>query len=592
MYIPEEKIAEIINTSDIADIISESVILKKSGQNFMGLCPFHSEKTPSFSVSPNKQIFHCFGCGVGGNVFSFLMKYHNITFPEAVKMLARKYNITIKAGNLSPEKKKLLDTKEGLFRLNKKVLEYFNDLLLKSEQGQRARQYLKNRGTSDEIINKFHLGFAPDNWDSLVNFYKKLSIPKNIAEKSGLVLLKKSGSGYYDRFRNRVMFPIFDINMQVAGFGGRVMDDSLPKYLNSPETLVYNKSRILYGLHISKNHCRQKEHVYIVEGYFDFLSLYQHGVKNVVASLGTALTKEHVRLLKGYAKKVTLVFDSDDAGINAAKRSIDIFVNEGIELKILVLPQGNDPDSFIMEYGEKAFKQKASQALTILQFLMTLSIKNHGSSIQGRVAVLDEMKLYLSQIQDSALRSLHIRELAEKLNIDEKAVLEKVRDEHLSSIQNKPFIVEENDFDLEDTHESIRREKQMIAMMLQYPQINKEVKERQVLDFFYSERLKKIGKKALSFECDKDQFLSKFMANIKDNNELKAIAPLVMTDVTDIKEVFNKSVNLMQRIIKLRKKSDNNLTNKIKTAEKNCDSDVFELLAKKQNEIQQLHNRN
>ncbi|MCK5099582.1 MAG: DNA primase, partial [Desulfobacteraceae bacterium] len=396
MYIPEEKIAEIINTSDISDVISESVILKKSGQNFMGLCPFHSEKTPSFSVSPQKQIFHCFGCGVGGNVFSFLMKYHSITFPEAVKILARKYNITIEAGKISPEKKKIIDLKEGLFNLNKRVMEYFNDSLLKKGQGQAARQYLLKRGITDDIIKKFNLGFTIDSWDSLVDFYKKLAIPKNLAEKSGLVLPRKPGSGYYDRFRNRVMFPIFDINMQIAGFGGRVMDDSLPKYLNSPETLVYNKSRILYGLHSSKNHCRQKEHVYIVEGYFDFLSLYQHGVKNVVASLGTALTQDHVRMLKGYATKVILVFDSDEAGINAAKRSITIFVNEGIELKILVLPQGKDPDSFIMEYGRQAFEQKALEAMTVLQFLMTLSIKNHGNSIQGRVAVLDEMKLYLS----------------------------------------------------------------------------------------------------------------------------------------------------------------------------------------------------
>jgi len=592
MYIPEEKIAEIINTSDIADVISESVILKKSGQNFMGLCPFHSEKTSSFSVSPQKQIFHCFGCGVGGNVFSFLMKYHHITFPEAVKMLARKYNITIKAGNLSPEKKKLLDTKEGLFRLNKNVLEFFNNLLLKSEQGQHARQYLHNRGTTDEIINEFHLGFAPDSWDSLVNFYKSLSIPRTIAEKSGLVLPKKSGPGYYDRFRNRVIFPIFDINMQIAGFGGRVMDDSLPKYLNSPETLVYSKSRILYGLSVSKNHCRQEEHVYIVEGYFDFLSLFQHGVKNCVASLGTALTKEHIRLLKGYAKKVILVFDSDEAGINAAKRSINLFINEGIDLKILVLPQGKDPDSFIMEYGKEAFIEKAFEAMTVLQFLMTLAMKMHGNSIQGRVAVLDEMKTYLAQIQDSALRSLHIRELAEKLNVDEKAVLEKVRDEHLSYRKSKPFLLDEDKHEVEDSHESVRREKQMVAMMLQYPEIIKEVEERRVLDFFYSDRLKKIGKKALLFDCDKDQFLSQFMASIKDNKELEEIATLLISDVLDIKEVVDKSINLMQRIIKLRKKSDNNLTNKIKTAEKNCDSDIFELLAKKQNEIQQLHNRN
>ncbi len=587
MYIPEDKIAEIINTSDIADVISESVILKKSGQNFMGLCPFHSEKTPSFSVSPQKQIFHCFGCGVGGNVFSFLMKYNSITFPESVKMLARKYNITIEVGKISPEKKKILDLKEGLFKLNKKIMDYYHGLLLKTEPGNIARKYLIERGITDDIINKFDLGFAPDAWDSMVGFYKKLSIPKSIAEKSGFVLPRKSGHGYYDRFRNRVMFPIVDLNMQIAGFGGRVMDDSLPKYLNSPETLVYNKSRILYGLWASKNYCRQEEHVYIVEGYFDFLSLYQHGVKNVVASLGTALTKEHVRLLKGYAKRVVLVFDSDEAGINAAKKSITLFVNEGIELTILVLPKGKDPDSFIMEHGKEIFKQKALEAMTVLQFIMALALKKHGDSIQGRVAVLDEMKLYLSQIQDSALRSLHIKELAERLNIDEKAVLEKVRDAH-SFKTTKPFIIDNKEGFKEVVHESHRREEQMIALMLQYPEINKEVKKREVLKFFHSEKLKKIGEKALLYDCDKDHFLSKFMANIDANEELETIAPLVI-DTADIKGVFDKSVYLMKRIIKLRNKKDNSLTNEIKNAEKNCDADIFELLEKKQNEIQQIH---
>jgi DNA primase len=591
MYIPEEKIAEIISISDIAEIISETVILKKAGQNFMGLCPFHSEKTPSFSVSPQKQIFHCFGCGVGGNVFSFLMKYHSISFPEAVKMLAGKYNITIKAGKISPEKKKILDLKQGLFRLNQKVMDHFNGILIKNSSGKRAIQYLHARGTSDEIIDKFNLGFVPESWDTLVKFFKTLSVSKEIAEKSGLVLNKKSEHGYYDRFRNRVMFPIFDINMQVAGFGGRVMDDSLPKYLNSPETLIYNKSKILYGLAFSKNHCRQQEHVYVVEGYFDFLSLYQNGVKNVVASLGTALTLEHIRLLKGYAKKVILVFDSDEAGINAARKTINLFVNEGVDLKILVLPKGNDPDSFIMEFGRQAFIDKASKAMSVLQFIMTLSINKNGNSIQGRFAVLDEMKPYLVQIQDSALRSLHVRELADKLNIDEKAVLEKIRDEHSQVRTNKNFTTNENSLLIDETHESVRREKQMIALMLQYPEINNEVKARQVLDCFYSDKLRDIGKKAISLDCDKDKFLSEFMANI-NNEELEIIAPLLITDVNDIKGIVERSVNLMQRIIRLRKKLDNSLINKIKTAEKNCDSDVFELLAKKQNEIQQLNNKN
>ena len=295
MYIPEEKVSEILNTSDIVDVISESVILKKSGRNFFGLCPFHAEKTPSFSVNASKQIFHCFGCSAGGNVLSYIMKYHGITFPEAAKMIARKYNITIETKEIDPAKRRQLNLTENLFRLNKTIMEVYFDGLKNLKTGEISRQYLKDRGINDNTIEKFKLGFSPDKWDTIVTVLKKRKISKNTAVQSGLILERKQNNGYYDRFRNRIMFPIFDVNMQVAGFGGRVMDDAMPKYMNSPETPIYNKSRILYGLHAAKQFCRQEGCVYIVEGYFDFLSLYQHGIKNTVASLGTALTPDHVR---------------------------------------------------------------------------------------------------------------------------------------------------------------------------------------------------------------------------------------------------------------------------------------------------------
>ena len=309
MHIPEEKISEVLNASDIVDVISESVILKKAGTNYFGLCPFHSEKTPSFSVNPGKQIFHCFGCSAGGNALSYLMKYHGISFPEAVKMAARKYNIEIENATLSPWIKKEFELKEGLFRINQAVMGYFHDFLKESHKAEAARAYLKKRGISEEIIQEFRLGYSPEGWDTIVNLFRKHKVSNKNAVQSGLILERKQKDGFYDRFRNRIIFPIFDINMQTAGFGGRVMDDGMPKYLNSPETPVYFKSRILYGLHAAKQFCRQEGFVYIVEGYFDFLSLYQHGIKNAVASLGTALTSDHVRILKGYAARMVLVFE-------------------------------------------------------------------------------------------------------------------------------------------------------------------------------------------------------------------------------------------------------------------------------------------
>ncbi len=589
MYIPEEKVLEILNTSDIVDVISESVILKKSGRNFFGLCPFHSEKTPSFSVNANKQIFHCFGCSAGGNVLAYIMKYHGITFPEAAKMMARKYNIMIETKEIDPAKKRQLHFKENLFRLNKKVMGIYFDNLKNSKTGQTARQYLKERGILEDTIERFRLGFSPDTWDSIVRVLKERKISKNIAVQSGLILDKKKGNGYYDRFRNRIMFPIFDVNMQVAGFGGRVMDDDMPKYMNSPETPVYSKSRILYGLHESKQFCRQEDLVFIVEGYFDFLSLYQHGIKNTVASLGTALTPNHVRILKGYASRMVLVFDSDTAGINAAKRSIKIFMDEGVDTRILVLPEGNDPDSYVVKHGQTAFNELALGAKTMMQFLLQVSIDAHGLSVEGRIRILEDMKSHLILIQDSALRSLYVKELSETLNIDEKAVLEKVREQYLTHPGKKSFLGEGRQQDAK--LESDRREEQMISLMLNYPEIIDEIKDKDVLNYFYSEKLKSLAHKILSMDPKKEAFITTVMAGMENTEDQELIASFAMNDFFSEQDIHQTALSIMYRIIRVRKKQENILTTKIISAEKGCDSDLMDLLKEKQAEIQQLHDQ-
>ncbi len=597
MYIPENKISEILNACDIVDVISESVILKKSGKNYFGLCPFHSEKTPSFSVSPQKQIFHCFGCGAGGNVFSFLMKHHGISFPEAVKMAARRCSIEIKDVSMSPGAKKRLETREGLFRLNRRVMEFYSECLQKSSHASGARKYLENRGINSEIQDQFCLGYAMDRWDSLVNFFRSIKLGRNLAAASGLVLKKKQGNGYYDRFRQRIIFPIIDVNMQVAGFGGRVMDDSMPKYLNSPETPVYSKSRILYGLHLSKQHCRRENSVFIVEGYFDFLSLYQNGVKNTVASLGTALTSEHVRLLKGYASKMILVFDSDNAGINAAKRSITTFVKHGIDVRILVLPKGDDPDSFIRKYGKEEFKKAADKSMSIMNFLSNTAIKKYGLSIEGRINILDEMKFHLAGVEDSAARSLYVRELSEILGIDEKAVLEKVRHAVEKKGSRLPFQPTETQDKTSDPAmkmgkqpESDRREMQILSLMLQYSEIRAEIKSRSILDFFYSDRLKKIGKLMESIQCPEETFIVNVMSGAENDEDRKLIASLAMTEIPYTHRLMEKSFALMDRIVKVRNRTEKFLANKIRQAEQNGNFDLpLELLEKRQREIRKMH---
>jgi len=591
MLIPEEKISEILNTSDIVDVVSEAVILKKSGRNFFGLCPFHAEKTPSFSVNPEKQIFHCFGCSAGGNAISFVMKYHGLSFPEAARMLARKYNILVETAQIDPARQKKMRIKESLFRVNKKVMDYFCQTLKDPSAGRKVRDYLKQRGTSDEIIDTFHLGWAPDAWDAVVCFFRREKVSRGAAVNSGLILPRKQGSGFYDRFRNRLMFPIFDINMQVAGFGGRVMDDAMPKYLNSPETPVYSKSRILYGLHAAKQECRRQGRVFIVEGYFDVLSLYQHGIKNTVASLGTALTSEHVRILKGYAARMVLVFDSDDAGINAAKRSIQIFVKEGVDTRILVLDKPYDPDSFVMEHGPEAFLELANEAKTAMQFLLGLAMDTHGNSVEGRIKVLDEMKLYLALIQDSALRSLYVRELAETLNIDEKAVLEKVRDAVMRKKTPRTPLIPGPDEGQDIVRElpSDPREKQILSMMLHQPELMEKVREKQVLDAFFSSRLKAVGNRILQTSPETTNFVTAVMAGL-DEADQDLVAAMAMEDYSGVEDLAGTAQVLMDRIMKMKLKNDNPLVKRLLEAKKGCDADSMDLLKQKQQEIQRLHN--
>ncbi|WP_320040309.1 DNA primase [uncultured Desulfobacter sp.] len=593
MMIPEEKIAEILAVSDIFDIVSEAVILKKSGRNFFGLCPFHSEKTPSFSVNPDKQIFHCFGCGVGGNVLSFVMKYHGISFPEAVKMLARKYNIVVETRKMSPEQRKAVHTRESLFRLNKKVMQAYTKFLNDPTKGRSAKQYLERRGTSQQIIEQFQLGYASDAWDAIVNLLRKEKVAKGVAVGSGLVLEKKQKNGFYDRFRNRLMFPIFDINMQVAGFGGRVMDDSMPKYMNSPESPVYSKSRILYGLHAAKQACRRQGKVFIVEGYFDFLSLYQHGIENSVATLGTALTREHVRVLKGYATTMVLVFDSDEAGIKAAKRSVGIFVQEGIDTRILVLPGNNDPDSYVMAHGRDAFLELADTAKTVMQFLLQLALDTYGTTVEGRIKVLDEMKQHLALIQDYAVRSIYVRELSETLNIDEKAVLEKVKDAYDKQASRKTrgsLMPDEVGDNSKNVLESDPREKQILSMMLQWPELICIAVEKKVVPCFYSTQLKKLGCLIIDIGMDTQNIVSEAMARVETDEDRQLIASMAMEDYTGVQDPAQTFAVLVNRVIKIKNKTDRAIVSELTKVKEGCGVDVIELLKRKQQQINQLHN--
>jgi DNA primase len=363
MPLNDGALAEIKSRVDIVDLVSEFVSLKKSGQNWKGLCPFHTEKTASFTVSPSKQIYHCFGCGSGGDIFTFLVKYENLTFPEAMKTLAKRAGVTLHLSRGIAEKP---GEKETIFRLHKDALSFFRQCL---DHNSGARRYLERRGIDGKAQNDFSLGYAPKSWNSLFSFLRKREYHIETIHKSGLIT--RGQKGFYDTFRGRVIFPIFDLGGDVVAFGGRSLDSSEPKYLNSPETVVFNKRKVLYGLNRARDFIKNKGCALLMEGYTDVITSSSYGFSNAVAPLGTAFTAEHGKLIKRFTEHVILVFDSDVAGMEAAKNAASILLESGLNVKVLSFPDKDDPDSFLRRNGgEREFGRLLENALSIVDFLM------------------------------------------------------------------------------------------------------------------------------------------------------------------------------------------------------------------------------
>jgi DNA primase len=596
-FIPEDKISEIQNSVDIVDIISEVVLLKQAGRNFTGLCPFHSEKAPSFSVSREKQIFYCFGCGAGGNVFSFLMKQEGISFVETVKKLARRVGIEIPDQEMSPEMKKTINEKEQLYAINKDALGFFQKSL-KGSLGQRAAQYLEARGIKKEVIEFFQIGFAPRGWDNLVQFFSNKKNRLGAVERAGLIAAKPSGKGFYDRFRERIIFPIFNIRNQVVGFGGRVMDDSLPKYLNTPETPIFNKSRNLYGLCQTRGACREASAAFVVEGYFDLIALYQHGIENVTATLGTSLTLDHVRILRGFVKKAILVFDSDDAGTKAAMRSISLFRQENVEARVMVLPKGDDPDSFVFRSGAKAFYETADQALGIISFLMESAIAKHGLSTEGRLSVISEMKGPLSFINDPVARSIYIKELSERIDVDQNAVLEIIRKESFRNQKCNQYAKgSSRGYEVSQANQEkssgktlvgtgYRAESKIISMMLQCPEMLPEILSHDVLEMFEDENLKTVGK-AILFHVESTGSSHIEPVDLLPYLETKFQRSLAASLAMDDEDCWNESKGRKRRLIfqfmeYAKGRKEKKIIEKIRAAEASNDMELLAKLLSKQ----------
>jgi DNA primase len=468
--IPDDKVREVRERASIHDVISDYMSLKKSGANFLGLCPFHGEKTPSFNVNPAKAIFHCFGCGVGGNVVTFVMKMEGLSFPEAVRFLARRVGVHIEDRPMNDSEKRLADEREQFYNIFEQAVRFYHQNLTGDIGGATGRSYIAQRGVTAETVATYRLGFAPDKWDGLTRYLEKQRVAMGQAEKLGLVR-KRDGGGYYDTFRNRLLFVISDPHGRAVGFGARVLDDSLPKYINSTESPIYHKSELLFGVDLAKQSMRESGAAIVVEGYFDHLALYQAGIKNVVATCGTALTPSHVKIIKRYAGKAYTLFDGDSAGKKATLRSMELFLDEGFPAQVIELPSGDDPDTFVKNNGRQAFEERQKKAPPIFEYFFRnlLKLEDVGT-VEGKVKIVEELVPRLLKISNQLERELYVKEVSRTLGIEPGQLLRRAGqgqngDRHLRQATR-----------IDVKKGSSSTEEMLLAIMTKYPEVAGKVK--------------------------------------------------------------------------------------------------------------------
>jgi len=484
-YIPQEKIGEIKSRVNIVDLISEYVTLKKAGRNYVGLCPFHKEKTPSFSVNPEKQIFYCFGCGEGGDIFAFLMKMNGASFAESARYLANKAGVVIPARRMTDAERTATSEQEKLRKINAMAADWFSGQL-SSESGRPARDYLEGRKMGDAVTREFRVGYSPEGWSRLAHYFEEKKVPLGLVEKTGLIISKNNG-GFYDRFRGRLIFPIEDLSGRVVAFGGRALGDDMPKYLNSPESPVYTKGRVLYGMYRTKDSIRDQNYVIVVEGYIDLLSLRDAGVGNVVATLGTALTREHVELIRRFTRNIAVIFDPDEAGRHAVERSLKLFLEENMHARIVVLPEGYDPDDYVKKFGKKALEDCIAHSPMMVDYYIE-TIMGSRDTLEGNLDIGRESASFIGTISDRVERNLFIKRVSEKLGIDQKLLKDRV------AKASSHYTTAATSASREKMTEKVDMvELNLIYMMMEYPDKIPLVTQENILDCFASEPLKRLG---------------------------------------------------------------------------------------------------
>ncbi|HEB50339.1 MAG TPA: DNA primase [Desulfobulbus sp.] len=586
----EEVKNRVREAADIVEVIGECVQLKRAGSRYTGLCPFHAEKTPSFSVNPQGQFFHCFGCGESGDVFSFVMKYHHMGFPEALETLARRYHIDLPRRRLSDRDKIRIREREALYQVNEAAALLYQQCLSSGDVARAAREYLQQRQVPDGIVEKYRLGYAPapesGGWDFITRRLRAKKFSVADIERAGLAVRRERG-GHYDRFRDRVLFPIQDMTGRVVAFGGRILGDGKPKYMNSPESAVFDKSRILFGLFQHRQAIRQGRRALVVEGNFDLILLAVHGIDNVVAPLGTSLTRAHVRLLRGYCDEVVLLFDGDAAGLKAAMRSVPLFLAEQVEGKVAILPEGHDPDSLVREQGPEAVHELVAAARPLAEFVFDSLVRRHGLTLSGKSRIIGELQELVSQSSDPAQKSLMAAHFGEKLGVAPERFLSR-------SAARKPAGAGTGAEHPPSGETIPRRERQLLDFLILYPEHFRELQEAGLEEVVSGEItcqvIDALKRGTAEGTCSCEQLLSL----LQGDEERRYVAELLMrepeSDLDDDEARNVQAQSMCEELITWirlfrQRKSSRDLLRRISEAQQSGDTALLmELLRRRQEE--------
>jgi len=577
---PDHK-EEVRRRADIVSLIGEYVTLRKAGRNFLGLCPFHQEKTPSFTVSPDKQMFYCYGCSEGGDVFSFLMKLNHLTFPEALRQLAGKVGVVIPEKTLSREEKERYTLAEKIRRVNELSAVFYAGAL-QSPAGAEAREYLRKRGIGEEAVRTFRLGFAPDGWRALLDHLGRKGVPAELAEQAGL-LVPRSGEakGHYDRFRGRLMIPIEDIDGHVIAFGGRVIGAGQPKYMNSPESPVYIKGDNLYALARTREAIREKGFAILVEGYFDLIALWNAGIPNVVATLGTALTRAQVDLLRRYTPRVAAVFDPDEAGRKALARSLELFLAGDIHARAVILPDGQDPDLFVRTRGREKMEELLAGASPMAEYYIERILGGRGTLEEDRDK-LREAVAFIARIGDAVERNLFVKKVAQALNVDED-VLKKEVQRILVQAPSAPSAIRPP---RKSAQPMDPLELSLIRMMLEYPAKVAVVRDSAVLADFKTGELRSLGEEIVA-EGGQSRDVASLVSALAEGPFRERLMALLVQESPYPEDLIDRQ--LADTIRKIRKRASQErgrlLTRRIAEAERAKDQALYDRLVAEKNSL-------